>query len=320
MRKPLHISPTSFFLWKKDKEEYFKKYLSERRFVRDAQTIHMANGSAFDVFIKNYLLEKLKTESRSYQKESLDFETQVEEQHRDAARIAGMAILKFYTESGALANLLAEIGSSAGFEFKVTGHIRHSIKVIPKESALFGLGPEFSIILNGRPDAFFLSTTGTPIVLDWKVNGWMSSKTTSPKAGYIDLFPERKVHKDALRTNGYGISYNLNGSNDAEWSTQLAIYGWLLGSPVGEPIIGGIEQIVGPSTAPRVAKFRFLISKEFQEKLYMELCEMWTIIQSDWIFRELAIDESIARCKALQEQVTAEDNPVDINDIDSLFK
>jgi hypothetical protein len=296
MRKPEYISPTSYFLWKKDREEFYKKYMSDRRFLKDPQTMPMAVGSAFDFMIKKELMTRLGMDKSVLDALKLQIEDPL---MMEEATLQGVKVYDFYTKCGALSNLLSEIGSVPRFEFRITGNIKSLISN-PSDSN--------GIPLHGRPDAFFLSKEKASVVLDWKVNGWLSQRTTSPKPGYVDFFPNRKFHKDSVCMLHKGVMVNINSSQfNEEWATQCSIYSWLLGSEVGAECIAGIDQILGPSDNPRVAKFRFLIDSKFQLNLYGELTDMWNKISSGLIFDDLNDSENASRCEALESQILIED-------------
>lgn len=293
MRKPEYVSPTQFFLWKQDREEYFKRYLSNRRFEKEEQTIHMGIGGAFDYQIKKKLCEQFGMEFKI--KDWCD-----NENIREKAQAEGERILKFYIESGAYTALLSEIAKQYRYEFSISGIIEG------KTTLIDGAMCAASVPLAGRPDAAFLSPGGRQVILDWKVNSWLSARTASPKAGYIDLFPVRKAHRDAMPLMQDGIMMNGCGCSHADWMTQISIYGWLIGSPVGEPIVGAIDQIVGHSGAARMAKHRFLIGTDFQLNLFRDLVAMWEKISQGLIFDDLSANENRSRCEALELQILEE--------------
>ena len=59
-----YLSPTSLSTWKKcvdagDMTEFFIRYLADKRPPRPPQTIPMAVGSAFDAYVKCYIMDRL---------------------------------------------------------------------------------------------------------------------------------------------------------------------------------------------------------------------------------------------------------------------
>lgn len=291
MRKIEYLSPTSFALFEKDPEEFYKRYLSERRFPREPQTIQMALGSAFDYIVKKYLTDAL--QARLLNPSAALPDAQIEPQNLPDAMTIGQSIFDFYQRSGALASTVLMIVDKARFEFSVTGNIA---------------GAAGSVPLNGRPDAYFYSGPdgGVPVVLDWKVNSWV--RGVSPKAGYVESFGfdgARGQHKRATPAFHAGVLINLNGPDGAiEWCDQLCVYGWLLGVPVGTPFIGAIDQLVGPANEPRCAKHRFLIGRDYQLRLHERYVNVWKRVTGvEPLFSDCDSARCAERCAALDQQI-----------------
>lgn len=305
MRKPRHFSPTSFSLWENDREQYYTQYLAESRTVREPQTMPMAIGSAFDFIVKERLYQSLPAGKISSIPSEMKagISSQVEEHNLPEAAEHGERVMDAYVKCGAFAALCAEIVRDARFEFGLTG-VFASGTLIDNRRA----DGDMRLCLNGRPDGHYVTrarhdSKDVPVVHDWKVNGWLSA-TKSPDPGYICVHKHDgsvgEQHKDAFVSFYEGIKVNKATNAGESWRAQLAIYGWLLGVPVGDTILGSIDQVIGPQDKPRVAKQRFIISKEFQLDLYKRLEEAWEIVNSDWIFRDLSPDASRERCAALE--------------------
>jgi hypothetical protein len=288
MRKPAYLSPTSFALWERDPEEYYKRYLSDRRFPKDPQTMPMAVGSAFDFKVKNYLIQNLGSKMGGSQPK---FELQIEPHNMPEADRYGDSVFEFYQKSGSLAALMLEVISGAKFEFAITGNVSFNGTEVP---------------LNGRPDACFYSQ-GDFVILDWKVNGWMVPRNTSPKPGYVACYGvggSLGHHKNATPISQNGLIINLCEEPE-EWATQLSVYSWLLGNPVGKPFIGAIDQICGPAGAgARCAKHRFLIREDYQLQLFERMSGAWARISGQQpLFEEMTEEQIAARCSALDQQI-----------------
>jgi hypothetical protein len=256
----------------------------------------MAAGAAFDAFVKSYLFEKLfgKTEDRF--KCRTIFLNQVEAQNRDWAWIAGRDLFNFYRDSGALADFLLELEQATGsvrFEFTLEDRVAHTMDLDSEES---------SIPLLGKPDCYFTTKGGVAVVPDWKVNGFLGKRPTSPKKGYLKAYPDQKMHREAQPLNAGGIDFNAAcymEDIDSNWAEQLAIYGWLMGEPVGSGFIAGIDQICGHRAKLRCAKHRLKISRDFQYQVYGRAKHCWDTIQSGWIFSDLDREASDERCATL---------------------
>lgn len=305
MKQREYISPSGINTWFSDgPEAFYLKYLADTKLENEPQTQPMSIGSAFDAYCKNYLYECLfgKDHSPLFEFNTI-FETQVEPHNRDWARVHGLRCFEDYTRSGALADLLSELEkatSTPRFEFTVQGGITC------KEFDTSGL------VLLGKPDCYFHNKEKYPVVLDWKVNGWCSNFNKSPLPGYVKLrhcdgtTPKSSHHKDAVLSMKNGVLVNLKKRlEEAEesWAGQLSVYGWLCGEAVGSEFLTCIDQLVCKPTGGfpivRVAEHRTWVSSEFQLAYAKKAKEMWDIIHSDHIFRDLSFEESAVRCRTL---------------------
>jgi hypothetical protein len=309
------MSPTSIELWESDegKEIFYGKYLSDKAPDREPQTQPMAVGSAFDAYAKSFLHKELMGNYGDQDAYRLDviFEKQVEEHNRSFALDAGKKVWDFYKASGALADLMLDLRKASGepkFETEVLG----TVDGVP---------------LLGRPDIYWTikNQDGEErvVIFDWKVNGYMSQRTTSPKAGYLRLLQIGKdfgPHKNAQPSEKDGLKINIGSwfeRIDRVWAKQLSIYAWLVGKMVDEhwtccprPFVAAIDQIVGPATGMRVATHRGVVSVEFQEGLLEIIKGAWEIITTvpdedpsgvPHIFRHLDYGLNKAKCGHLDQ-------------------
>lgn len=315
MRMPEYLSPTSLKTFEENRDEFFLKYLADVRPPRLPQTQPMSVGSAFDAYVKSYLHYNLHGNygpGDAYSRDVI-FEKQVEPHNRDWAREAGQHVFERYKLSGALADLMLELGTAVNaprFEFDIKGTISSSIGEIP---------------LLGKPDIFFINNEGARVLDDWKVNGYCGNSTTSPKPGYVKVRdgwrsdegkPSREnhcPHKECWPVKYKGITINPNmymEKLDVGWADQQAIYAWLLGEEIGsEDLIVGIEQIVAKpgvfKPLLRFASHRLKISQAYQFALYERIKLAWEAIKTGHIFTDLSREESDARCADLNEQAAA---------------
>jgi len=306
MRIPRYLSNTSIQLFYSDRMEFYLKYLADERPPRFKQTQPMSVGSAFDAFVKNYILLRLVGKDSLPEEFELDviFTTQVEEQHRVWAREAGEYVFNCYKRSGALADLMFELGKAAEqprFEFTV----ERTIDGIP---------------LLGKPDVWFV-VDGMQVLIDWKVNGYCSRSSVSPRKGYIKLVDgwdhqkqkpsrnHRAPHKDAQIIMVKGIQINAAiflEDVDSKWADQTCLYGWLMGAEIGEKFLTGIDQIVGkpnPGGKPwlRIARHRTRVSEGYQRLLWKRIKHVWDTIQSGHIFDDMPKEKSIERQAMLDD-------------------
>lgn len=319
MKNVKYLSPTSIGVWENNQEEFYLKYLADDRPDKIPQTLPMAVGSAFDAYTKSYLHEKLFGPTPEYEFETL-FEKQVEPQNRDKIREAGKYCFEAYKISGALADIMLLLNKSAAtprFEFTVEG------------------GDIEGVTFLGKPDAHFSTAGGDNVVLDWKVNGFFSKSSVSPTPGYTKIRDgwlsgraansrnANGKHSDAHIMKHKDVYINVNCTLDKaqrDWARQVCIYAWLCGEPIGSEFVVAIDQLCcKPSDTTmqpliRVAEHRSLISAEFQKEVYETAKEIWEIVHSDWIFRNMSPEESKARCEVLDRQASTLRGEGTVND------
>jgi len=300
MREIKYLSPTSIDRWTKDRDAFYLAYLADNRPPRFPQTQPMAIGSAFDAYVKSYLYYNLigDTKGTPFDFQNL-FDTQVEEHNREWAMTHGGYVFSEYRGSGALADLVLMLKDSVT-EPRFETTLEATVEGIP---------------FLGKPDIFFNCLSDVDAVHDWKVNGYCSKGTTSPKKGYVALYESDGYklgpHKDVQLVHEGGVYANIAHTLeqvDIGWAKQLAIYSWLLGAPVGSKFLVMIDQIVAKDSGHdfpilRTATHRCFISKAYQYDLMNQCKDIWTRCHSqDRIFYPDCCDsraESVARCEIL---------------------
>lgn len=312
MRMPRYLSPTGLKLFYHDRNAYYIQYLCETRTARAPQTQPMAAGSAFDAYVKSFLVERLLgTCPPEFEKETI-LRAQVEPHNLDWAREHGQIIFNAYHKQGALADILLDLQGAVGrprFEASIEAPVgNRSIS-------------HLDVPLMGKPDIYFIHKQGARIIFDWKVNGYCSNYNVSPKPGYVRL---RSTGKDngqqhpaatCLSVNGIKISVNHPlDSVEVDWAAQLSIYAWLLGEEIGSNFIVAIDQIACSNDGLfnkvlRVAQHRSLVTEAFQRKVFDALAKAWEIIQSGHIFDNLSRAESDLQCERLDSMATATPDP-----------
>lgn len=317
MREIEYLSPSRINLWARDKETFFVRYLADAPRLNEPQTRPMAIGSAFDAQCKSYLHKELAAHHNTEVDERFILENifaaQVDPDLHEWAKPHSEYVLEQYKSSGALYDLLFEIKKNkeasqhVRFEFEVKGAVMGEREGVTKTIG--------NVTLLGKPDMAFINEEGHQVILDWKVSGYCSPRTTSPMPGYLRLRSggrnEFGAHKNALPIVYKGTKINgvttLDQCNK-EWATQLAVYSWLMGNPIGGDAIFAIDQVVcsqNPSNSGlpvlRFAEHRLLIDASFQRLLWNKICEMWDVVRSDHIFRDVSYEESKQRCHILTE-------------------
>lgn len=314
MRTPKYLSPTSLKTFEGNPIDFYINYLADDRPERCPQTVPMAVGSSFDAYCKSYLHEALfgRNVDPKFGFTNL-FEAQVETQNRDRALLDGAWAFKQYKQSGALADIILELNQAIGrptFEFDVLGAVNGYRE---------GVTIDLEVPIFGKPDVRFINREGCHVIYDWKVNGYYSKGNTSPKPKYVKildgwLFTTAKnsrnhnmAHPDTIirEYKGMRIGSHFLEEVDPEWADQLATYAWLMGEPVGSETIVGIDQLCcadsGTQYLPmiRVAQHRARISENWQFGLLKRYQDLWNRITSGHYFSDLSLEESIARCKEL---------------------
>jgi len=287
LRRPKYLSPSSLMQWEKDPAEFYLQRLAEVAPPKMPQTVPMAIGSAFDAFVK--------AEMGGLKSEALQtlFDSQVELRGEDRAFVidAGTYCMHVYKESGAMACLLQDArwvaeGKAPMYEASLT-------KDICMPGSLHG------VPILGKPDCAIPLVNGGMLVIDWKVNGYMSTSGVSPNKGYVALreigsTSEVKRHKsctpECLGTvEGTDILMNLCvplEDVNADWALQVCTYAWLFGAEVGSVIVAGIDQLackdlgMGRGVPPkiRVASFRNYIGEDFQYGVMQRYATLWEVL------------------------------------------
>jgi hypothetical protein len=319
MRMPKYLSPTSLKIWKEKRDDFYLFYLADNKAQRPPQTQPMSVGSAFDAYVKSFLVEKLLGKRPEFEFDTI-FTQQVEPHNRDWALEAGKVCFDAYQKQGALSDILYDMVGCIGeprFETKLEGFVT-SVSV-SKEG----------IPLLGKPDIFFIHKGGARVIFDWKVNGYCGANATSPKPGYIrertnDPRTTGKSHAKAIGTMHQGVKismYHPLCAVDKEWAAQLSIYAWLLGEDIGSDFVVAIDQLAcGPDgfggKAIRVAQHRSVVTPAFQKEVFTDAAKAWEQIKSGHIYEWMTRADSDAQCAMLESMAAAPADPL----FDEMFR
>ena len=317
MRKPTYLSPSALAKYEWSPEDYFCHYLSDKKPAQEPQTNAMSVGSAFDAYVKSYLHDmiygKNHAESAKYELRTL-FDAQVDSQWRDEMWVVGAYLFAQYKSCGALGDLMLEIQNAVDeprFEFEVKGIVEGQREAVS--------GKRMGVPLLGRPDIRFINADGAHVIFDWKVNGWFAKGNTSPVAGYLkcreqdgNYWKQGSQHKNCQPMQYKGMWINGAGYLEdwkAEWATQLATYGWLLGEAVGVELAVGIDQIAchGGKRSDlgypnlRIASHCAKVSSKFQFETIARYIKLWDLVTAEpfHFFRDLTLEESASKCELL---------------------
>lgn len=283
-----YMSPTSLYLFENDIDQFYLTYI--RRLKRSPQLPVMAVGSSFDAFVKAYIHNFYNPKESIF--EEL-FNKQVDEDNRPAAMKIGRVCFNVYKESGCLMGLIRKFSGMPKMEFKTNVDID-------------------GVPVMGIPDLFFQhpmehtkdhEKSGVQgildVVVDWKVNGLLSS--ASAAQGYIscDMKPHKKAILSLIGDFYYDAASTLQESKP-DWCTQLYTYSLACGNPNALICVDQIFKRVNGSIS--VAQHRLFLTDTFKENVRRRYRHAWDVIQSDHFFRDLPSADSKAKCKLLSNR------------------
>jgi hypothetical protein len=300
MRKPERLSYSGMNTWEARPDEFYLKYLCERRSPKVPQERPAAVGSAFDAIVKSALHAALNG-PRSDPKYDLTalYEAQVEPQNRTWAMPEGLHVFECYKVAGFYDTLLGQLQVSAEpprFEFTV-------------EAVLNG------VPFTGKPDCGWVTPGLVRVIHDFKVNGYCGKGTTSPHKSYMLCMDgwigkQSKSHgteHNAFLAKQHGditINTSYLEAANAAWADQLSLYAWAMGEPIGGETVLSIHQITAKAMSEsrpqlRMSQFRALVAREYQLRLAARLKRCWDAITSGHVFADLSRGDSDARCATL---------------------
>jgi hypothetical protein len=253
----------------------------------------MLVGTVFDTLVKYHLAKDLGLAEQPWEFPNVP-----------GAFQAGKHVFDTYVESGAYIALKCRLELASDIQMEV----KHTCDLAG------------GCIIGGLPDLYYKSKGGIPVILDFKVNGYYANRTTSPIKGWMKLYSEKEnewycqqYHSSVTPVKIGDIE--VNGSYGFEevymdWAIQLNMYGWIMGH---DDFVTQVEQIVAKPgdcrPTLRVAGHSTISSRCFKNHLKEELCQVWDIIHSDHFFRDLSLEESVARCQLLDQRAKARQMP-----------
>lgn len=304
IREVKNLSYSGFKVFESDPEMYYRRYLAINRPPRDPQNHYMAIGSAFDAFVKADLHKRFVDDGDpKFTAEAL-FETQVEPQNRDRAMVDGLELQRRYIACGGYGDLLEDMKGCINPRFEAELTATLELPRLPGEVRILG-----------KPDVMYIHRLGARVIHDFKCQGFYSKAAPSPSPGYVKILNKGgkghyQMHRECTLRNHKG--FLINGTsplnrNNVEWATQLSMYAWSLGEDVGSDYILTIDQILSDSQkgTSRVIKHSGICDDKWQNELYDRLHRCWQAATTGHIFLHLPYDESEARCRAIDAELTA---------------
>lgn len=293
-KHPKYLSPSSLSAIENMPNTFYLQRMAPNPYPYEPQSIPAAVGSAFDSIIKIDIVKKLGTiekirerllkdalifvrdeseftkadlETMSF--EELIFNTSVEKRNREEACEMGKLLYDKYKYNG--------YGS---LEF-VDVEIHRNFFILESQVPIF---MKLDSIVKDWD-------TGVSCPHDWKVSGYGSAAGISPKPGYMMLYDK------GIPTGGhkeYRKDIPLD-EIDKKWATQVCTYGWGIGIVPGTPFPAYIDMLCIRPNNIRVARYRGIITKEFQEETLERYKRAWNSIMSGAFV--LSLGESRMMCE-----------------------
>lgn len=298
-KMPSFLSPSSLNQWKGSPNKFVLERLVYPLQPREPQSMAAAAGSSFDYHCKMYFKDELKIDlltrvlgnmfdkdlkdfhiSKGTTIETLMWELNIEPQNRKEALPVGRELFNYYSKNGlaSLREAIRDIEMRRTFNLTVNG------LVVP----LYG-------ILDATIED---GTTGTVVPFDWKVSGYGSAEGKSPKKGYMNSWSDGLCtgsHKD------YEVNMPFN-LIDADWALQGCTYGWMIGREVLKPFPFIVDMIAIRSHSVKVARYRGIITTEFQQYVAALYYSAWSDIQTGKILDKVGCTRLFAEVLANQER------------------
>jgi hypothetical protein len=249
-----YLSPSSYGEWLRCQMLFYLKRMAGYAWPEDTQGTAAAVGSAFDSYVKHEIAKRMGLGSDPQYDLTTLLDRTVETVNRDIAIPLGKVLYNQYARSGMLEKLFEQGLSSIELR---------------EQKTISSQGKEFPLL--GLPDAALADGT----MVDWKVQGSVSSSGASPTPGYqygkrgLSTLPAHKRAGEPLE--------NLNDT----WARQLACYSWLFtGMTPFRDIPVAIENVTVRNGKPTFTSIRTTVSEAFQIKLFHQMHEAWELIQA----------------------------------------
>lgn len=275
------LSPTALHTWESNPVEFVNNYVIDK--PKMPQTPAMSIGSAFDCRAKAFLQGKLcGKETEEFILKNL-FDSAVSSHNADWAWAESEKLFKKYLDSGAMNDMLLELT-----DFTVMPKFEFSVGSSLTEAQVC------SVPLYGKPDCYFVNAHKVHVILDWKVNGYMSK--ASPAAGYVKIRPLNRAYKDMTVMPFKGMRIGFGVPLKRDWEDQLIMYAWMLAGSLdlsSEDWVVGIDQLAcnGPDDV-RVASFRSTINPTAAKALWERVVRCWDHIQREHYFANMSEADS----------------------------
>lgn len=291
MNQPSFLSPSSVMQLRSNPNRFFLERMAIWPKTKEPQSLPAAVGSAFDAYCKLYIADKynidLKTklidamwdaDSRSYyinhDVSKIILHTNIEPDNREEATPIGKHLFSKYK--------IAAVDTITFTDIEIKKQFK--INNVPV------LGILDAVIIDDK--------TKLNIPFDWKVSGYGSTSGVSPKPGYYcswDKTGSKGPHKKYYEDMPFD-------SIDDKWALQGCLYGWEIGLPYGEPFPFVIDGIFLRSHSYKIARYRGIITPEFQAYVAKIFIDAWEEIKSGKILDRIGCTRLYSEVLALNEK------------------
>jgi len=252
-----YLSPSSFMQLEQRPVEFYLRRLGPQSLAPppEQQSFPAAVGIVFDALVKRALADRcgIKCPSLAYLLREVTAE-------RERALELGRVLLAGYESSGAMAALMDEGPGML-------------------DIALEDFVPGTEVPMRVKLDALTsYPVTGTVTVHDWKVAGANRPGSRSPTPGYLRLWDTDSANS---RKGPHPRHVEPLEALNEDWATQVAIYGWIVGKPIGDTVASIDEILVGENGRVRTAQFRATVTAGFQVALRERIVEAWRKIREE---------------------------------------
>ncbi len=266
---PYYLSPSSIGQSKVNPNTFYATRLMLEGLPREPTNLAMGTGTHFDIQVKLKILKlgcklsegiTVQEILDSLQVDDLDLLGQIEE--------CSGQLMRSYKNSKVLAmTKWRQVEGVYDQEYTFMGH---------------------TVPLMGKLDAVVWDDEyEMDIPMDWKCSGSNAAGGMSPKPGFMNKWdgkqwkgPHKKYHRNILVTD-----------LPSDWARQFTIYGIMLNEERGIPFGTEFPVMVhhpifnGKARKPMVATYRAIVTKEQQEKVWMEAVDLWESLK-DGSFRQ----------------------------------
>jgi len=260
-KTPDYLSPSSISVAINNPNTFYCQKLILDSMPREKQNLAMGVGTAFDISIKELLIEKGVPTAVPLEKiqGSMQNPDIIEECFR-----ASKQLMDMYRNSRLVTTTKwVQVEGDFHKEYHFGG------KKLPLMCKLDAVvwDEEYNM--------------GVP--LDWKCSGYSSTSGTTPKPGYMDKWDGSKwcgAHKNYTK----GMLVTELGR---DWARQFTLYGMVYNKLVGVedftefPVIVHHPVFNGTKKKPMVAVYRAIATEQIQREFWDEACILWEDILSD---------------------------------------